>query len=1029
MSSDRRHLSLPVVSRSRHCDEPDVPHPDEFRPGASAWDPRFSRRAFMQTMGASLALAGAYGCSDKPKEAIVPYVDQPEQIVPGEPLFFATALLRSGYARGVIVQSHEGRPTKIEGNPDHPASHGAADVSMQAAVLSLYDTKRSQTVTLAGEPVTWGAFVEAFKERVHEDGAGVGILTGAITSPALIDQLDRVLRKYPKAKRYTAEAIDRANARAGAQSALGQPYEPIYHIDQCDVIVSLDSDFLWDEPGSLTYARHFADGRRVRDDNLKMSRLYVAESAFSLTGTKADHRLPVQPAEIAQLANALLQRINGENSSPLKPAQQQWLDAAAHDLLAARGRSLIIVGESQPPEVHAVATAINAALGNLDQTIDYIAPVTDQRGGSLADLMRDLSRDDISTLLIFSDNPVRRSPGDLALGDAIGKLSSVRNPDGSLKNFVVHHGLYANETTFVSQWHVPAQHTLETWGDARAYDGTISIIQPLIAPLYQGHAVSDVLGLMLGEPDLSAYETLRRYWRQQTKINQPDAFDQWWNRALQRGVIENTASPRIKMSATATPMLASPKAIAGLQLVLRPDYSIWDGCDFNNPWLQELPRPLTKIVWGNAAIMSFPTARRHGLHDDDVVRLSVDQHTLEAPVLVSPGVADDVIVLHLGYGQHKIVSNATAVDVVPDLFGVNAYRLRMAGALWTTPVTLEKIDRTEHVVRTHNHHAMAVDTDDPSVKSDLTPQVVATPETSDDDLKLHNRKLIRAATLAQRKDDPDFVRKMNEKVDSLYNTWDYSKGQQWGMSIDLTTCIGCNACIVACQAENNIPVVGPDQVDREREMHWIRIDNYVGGPEESPRVYHQPVPCMHCENAPCEYVCPVGATSHSVDGLNQMTYNRCVGTRYCSNNCPYKVRRFNFFNYTAGSKNEFGMQRNPNVTVRSRGVMEKCSYCVQRIVYARRKTEIAQLNAEANGATDDVVHPMMERLQTACQQTCPTNAIVFGDIRDPKSKVAALKADPMNYGLLEELTTKPRTTYLAHLSNPNPALTGGGGAA
>ncbi|MGN6725607.1 MAG: molybdopterin oxidoreductase, partial [Tepidisphaeraceae bacterium] len=642
MSKDRRHVSLPVVSRTPRCDEPAEPHPDEFRPGASVWDSRFSRRSFLQTMTASLALAGLYGCSDRPSEAIVPYVDPPEQVVPGEPLFFASTLTRGGYGRGVLVTSHEGRPTKIEGNPDHPASLGAADVGMQADVLSLYDPKRSQTVTHAGQASTWGKLIETLNQHLARTGDGLCVLTGACTSPTLIDQLDQLRRKDPSAAFFSSEPIDRSNTRRGAQLAFGQLAEPIYHLDRCDVIVALDSDFLWDEPGSLPYARQFADRRRTHANGLSMSRLYAAEGNFSVTGSKADHRLPATPAQVAHLAQALLNALqndalqNGQALADLPPAHARWLAAAVADLQAARGRSLIVVGDSQPPEIHALAAAINQQLGNIGTTVEWIPPVVDPRGGNLRDLVHAIHRGEVRTLLMLCENPVRHSPNDIPLAEALQQLSTALAPDGSYQNFVLHHGLYANETAYVSQWHVPAHHALESWSDARAFDSTASIVQPLIAPLYASRSAGDVISLLLDEPHRSPYECVRRYWQSQTGIHQPDAFETWWNRVLQRGVIDGTRAQPIPVSQAAAPALGASTAASstGLVLLLRPDYSVWDGSAFHNPWLQELPRPLSKIVWGNAALLGPATAAKYGVVEQDVIRLSAGGSSVEVPAVL-----------------------------------------------------------------------------------------------------------------------------------------------------------------------------------------------------------------------------------------------------------------------------------------------------------------------------------------------------------------------------------------------------------
>ena len=1023
-------LALPILAAGTPtpaCRDAAEPHPNEFARGAAVWDESFSRRGFLAGMGASLALAGLTGgCSDRPSEPIVPYVDPPEQVVAGESQFFATTLTRGGYGRGVIVTSREDRPIKIEGNPDHPASLGAADAQMQAAILGLYDPLRSNTVTHAGKPTTWGAFTKALAIAVasHSDdaGAGMAVLTDPVTSPTIAALMGELKQRWPKLQWRTHQPFGREAMRSAHQffsphasrSILIGPeqrLEPIYDFTKADVIVAFDSDFLTDEPGSLAYARQFADCRRVTSVRPTMNRLYAAEADFSITGAQADHRLPAKPSRVAVLLQALATQMESSTAptpTDLTPAEAAWLSAAATDLARTHGRSLIIVGPTQSATAQAIGLKLNKWLGNFDQTIridrsPMLSPNDRDAAGALA---ADITEGRVRSVLLLANNPVRTSPGP-ALAKALTNLSN--RPDG----FTAHLGQYANETAFVCQWHVPQQHELEQWGDATAHDGTISLVQPLIAPLTGGKNAIELLDIMLGR-ERSAYEIVRSV--SAVHLGQGPAFEESWNAALRRGTLFTPAALSLPLDlAKADEQVVVPPT--GIEIAIRPDASIGDGSLYHNPWLQELPRPLTKLVWGNAALMSPATADRHSLSNEQILRIN---QAVELPVLTLPGLADDLILLHAGYGIHRVTGGDVALNVA---YGTDVFPLT---ALPMHGVTLSATDRTQPLVRTHNHHAMDVSAAaaDRSMPKSLTPNVIATPATSHEDLELHNRKLIRTATLGQFFKSPDFAPKMDgEEIKQLYPGWDYSTGPQWGMTIDLTTCIGCNACIVACQAENNTPTVGPDQVAKEREMHWLRVDSYF---DEAGRVHHQPVACMQCENAPCEYVCPVAATTHSVEGLNQMTYNRCVGTRYCSNNCPYKVRRFNFFNYTAPQPGSCAMQHNPDVTVRTRGVMEKCTYCVQRINYADRKTEIAALNAaDAGGDPAAVRHDMLGRLQTACQQTCPTQAIHFGDLMNPNAAVTRDKHDPRNYGLLVELTTKPRTTYLASITNPSPSMEGG----
>ena len=1011
-------LTLPVVPA---CRDAETPHDTEFASGLSGWDERLSRRHFLTvTAASSIAALAAGGCNDRPTEAIVPYVDPPEQVLAGEPQFFATTLTRNGYGRGVIVTSREGRPTKIEGNPDHPASLGAADAQMQAAVLGLYDPLRSSQVTEAGVPSTWGDFSSALRQRVLQARPGSGelaFLIDSTTSPTIKGLLTELIGTSGAIRLFVHESTGSRTVSADAPqstlaTALSQS-DVVLDLATADVIVAFDADFLVESPGSLAYAGQFADRRRIVPVHPAMNRLYVAESDVSVTGSTADHRLAVRPSRVGVLVAALSAQlgVGGAITQDLSTAEAAWLSAAATDLNAARGRSVVIVGDAQPVDVHAWADGVNRHLGNYGKTLRrHMSPAVRPGGalaaGGLNALTNAMKAGRVSTLLILSDNPARTAPSDIAFAKALAELS--RQPAA----FTAHVGLYANETAYACRWHAPAQHDLEQWGDAAAHDGTTSMLQPLIAPLTNGHSTIDLLNAAMGL-STTALEAVQKTWWGDGPRTDTVAFEQRWAATLRAGVAARPATSAIDLPLDTVD--SKRPSSAGIDIAFRPDPSIGDGSLFHNPWLQELPRPITKIVWGNAALISPATAERYNLKDEDVVSLRADERAIETPVLVVPGVADDTAVLHLGYGQHRLVGGDAAWSAANVPLGVDAYPLRTSDSPgFVAGARLVPTGRKQAVVRTHNHNAIAANANSPA----LRPNVVATPDTPRDELAVHHRKLIRTATLAQLAVQPDFAATMNEAdVKQLYPAWDYTRSPQWGMTIDLTACIGCNACITACQAENNTPSVGPEQVAKQREMHWLRVDTYQ---DDAGRLHHQPVPCMHCENAPCEYVCPVAATTHSVDGLNQMTYNRCVGTRYCSNNCPYKVRRFNFLNYTFYQPEPYKMQRNPDVTVRTRGVMEKCTYCVQRLVYADRKAEIAAL--DAGDRAEDVRRELFGRLQTACQQTCPTRAIQFGDLTDPAGAVVANKHSPLNYGLLTELSTKPRTTYLASITNPSPMM-------
>jgi len=942
----------------------------EFPRQAAVWDSGLSRRRFLQVMGASLALAGLSGCLSQPVEKIVPYVKAPEEVVPGQPLFFATAIALGGFAAGVLVESHMGRPTKIEGNPDHPASLGAADALTQAAILSLYDPDRSQTVTQGGQPSTWDAFVAALgaelAKQAASGGAGLRVLTETVTSPTLAAQLQALLATYPAARWHQYEGVHRDHAIEGARLAFGEPVGVHYRLDQADVILSLDADFLNAGPGHVRYAHDFAARRRVADGATAMNRLYVVESTPGVTGAIADHRWPVRSSQVEGVARALAAQL-GVAGVPA-PAEEalpaDWLAALARDLQAHRGRSLVVAGDQQPPIVHALAHALNDALGNVGRTVVYTDPVEAapvNQTESLRELATVMNAGEVELLVIIGGNPVYTAPADLAFADALARVP-----------FRVHLGLYADETAALCDWHIPQAHTLETWGDVRAYDGTITIQQPLIAPLYGGKSAYELLSALLGDATQTSHDIVRGHWEAQRGS---EGFNQFWQTALHDGVIAGSALPPrpVTLSAQWPAATAAPE---GLEVIFRPDPTIWDGAFANNGWLQELPKPLTKLTWDNVALVSPATAQRLKLSNEQVIELAYRGRTLRAPVWIQPGHADEAITLFLGYGRTRAGHVGTGA-------GYNAYALRTADAPWFDGGLAVRATGERYALAGTQHHFV-----------------------------MEGRDLIRAGTLAEFQADPEFIHHGRHKAEaSLYPPHPYP-GYAWGLSIDLGACIGCNACVIACQAENNIPVVGKEQVARGREMHWIRIDHYFAGDLDTPEVYHQPVPCMHCENAPCEPVCPVAATVHSPEGLNEMTYNRCVGTRYCANNCPYKVRRFNFLQFTDYHTESLKLLNNPDVTVRARGVMEKCTYCVQRINAVR----IAAEQAGRTIADGEIV--------TACQQTCPTQAIVFGNINDPNSRIAQRRASPLNYTLLEELNTRPRTTYLARLRNPNPEIEG-----
>lgn len=952
----------------------------EFPQQASVWMDPIGRRQFLQLMAASLALAGLGACTRQPDEKIVPYVRAPEDIVPGIPLFFATAMTLGGIASGVLVESHMGRPTKIEGNPKHPASLGATNAFAQASVLTLYDPDRSKVVSQVGRISTWGAFLQTLNTKLSaqgaRQGAGLRILTETVTSPTLAHQLQALLAKFPSAKWHQYEPISRDAARVGARLAFGKEVETHYRFDKADVILSLDADFLSSGPGTLRYAREFAARRRVRAGQTAMNRLYVVECTPSNTGAMADHRLPISAGKIRSFAHAVAQGL-GVDLEPLGDAaastHASWIAALVGDLRRHHGASIVLAGDQQSPVVHALAHAMNHALGNVGSTVLYSDPVqanpVDQTE-SLRELVGEMEAGLVDILVILGGNPVFTAPADLRFAE---HLSNVR--------LRIRLGLYEDETSALCHWHLPEAHYLESWSDARAYDGTVTISQPLIAPLYEGKSAHELLAVLSGKSDRSSHDIVRDYWKSQNLT--PD-FEMFWRKSLHDGLIAGTALPpksvtlkRVRDWAASPP--PTPKSQDLLEIVFQPDPTIWDGRFANNGWLQELPKSLTRLTWDNAVLISPATAERLGLSNEEVVELRYRGRAVRGPVWIMPGHAEDSVTVHLGYGRTHAGRVGTGA-------GFNAYAIRTSDAPWFGPgLEIHKSGERYPLARTQHHHSM------------------------------EGRNLVRVGTIEQFREHPDFAHETAHDSSprlTLYPEHKY-EGYAWGMAIDLNACIGCNACVVACQSENNIPVVGKTEVAMGREMHWLRIDRYYKGDLDNPETYHQPVLCMHCENAPCELVCPVAATVHSDEGLNDMIYNRCVGTRYCANNCPYKVRRFNFYLYSDFTTRSLKLLRNPDVTVRSRGVMEKCTYCVQRINAARIKTK-----KEDRQIRDG-------EIVTACQAVCPTEAIVFGDINNPKSHVSTLKAEPRNYGLLAELNTKPRTSYLARLRNPNPEIEGG----
>ena len=958
-------------TRDHQCDAPRGPGLD-----------RLSRRAFFRLAGAGAAAAGFAACSSRPARDILPYANQPPEVTPGVPLHYATALVEDGFATGEVVASHQGRPTQLEGNPDHPASLGATRARDQAAVLSLYDPQRARSITDRGVPAAWSAIEQLLAAARARGGQGLQVVLEPTSSPLIVELIERVRAALPAARfAFWAPFAPRAQL-AGNRLALGRALQTQLDLRTADAIVALDADLVADHPMALAHARQIADRRRVVDGHSAMSRLYAVESGYSPTGVIADHRLRVRPSEVERNAVALRAAVTAQGRPGARPAA---LDAAlaaararrapdgpardaatiaamARDLGRAAGRSVVAVGDRQPPVVHAIAAAINAALGNLGRTVWFTEPVVYEAGQPSHDV--DALRGEPTTLLVLGGNPAYAAPADLGLADAIARAPAS-----------LYLGLYDNETARACRFVVPGLHDLEQWGAARAHDGTITPIQPLIEPLFDGRSVAAILHQLLGDPPATEHARTRDAWARRLPGVDHDA-------ALARGAVAGSALPAVAVEvawhALAPAIAAAGSRSAPLELAIAPHPFVRDGRHTNNPWLLELPEPASQLTWDNAAQLSPRTAAGLGVDTGDIVALSVaagdrHDHTAAVPVIIVPGHADDAITLHAGFGRDGGERVARGI-------GTSAFRL------WTTAGGLQPaVTATPR----GDHRALAIT------------------QTHRD---LEHRPIALGGTLHQLRDDAAFRDELARQRSPLASLLDPFPGPfpalpaQWAMSIDLTTCTGCAACVMACAAENNTPVVGRGQVLNKREMHWLRIDRYVEGTADEPVAVVQPMTCQHCEQAPCEYVCPVEATTHSADGLNEMTYNRCIGTRFCSNNCPYKVRRFNWFDYRDRSLHQ--LASNPDVTVRDRGVMEKCTYCVQRI----RRAEIDARIADRRIGTHEV--------RTACQAACPAQAIAFGSLTDPASTVSEQRRRPHSYAVLHDQGTEPRTRYLARIRNP-----------
>lgn len=985
----------------------------EFPENATELTDGVSRRGFLRVMGASIALAGLAACR-RPVQKIMPFSKQPEDIIPGNPLYYATAMPFQGNLIGLIAENNEGRPTKLEGNPMHPASLGATNNFNQAAILGMYDPDRSRSPINNGQRASLDDFAAYASTHFADTNRRIAFIAEANSSPTFQSLKNQALNKFRNASWVTYEPFGEDNVIEGNQVAFGRRLRSSYNFDNADVIVSLNNDFMSStHPNNIVYARQVTQRRKVTNSNAELNRMYMVEDSFSPTGSYADHRLRVKASEIEAFSYALaaelsarvsgLSQFNGHSN---KFTGHAWISILADELVANRGKSAVTAGMEHSPNVHATVAAINLALGNAGNTVSYLeVPHFDNQNNkqAFAALVDEMNAGSVDTVVIIGANPVFTAPASLNFSGALSKVSTVINLSE-----------YVDETALSSFWHINRAHFLETWGDGYSFNGTRSVIQPQIQPLHGGISEIEFLNLILTGQLANGYDLVQNTFRGYHRSN----FETRWTTILHDGVDTNEtfrAVPVRLASGFAAAMRSATNNLStldGIEVVIRPDHNLLDGRYANNSWLQELPDPMTKITWDNVALMSPNTAEKLGVSNEDVVEISANGTFIKIAAWIQPGHVDDSITLTAGYGREGIGRVASSyIDYLAG--GVNVYAIQTHAQPFCFSASVSRTGDTYDIACVQDHNS------------------------------LEGRDLFRQATISDYQKNPDFatfafvhgypVPGMKEAEElgkkapvSLFSELDEDNlsaypdyEPQWGMAIDLSACYGCNACVIACQAENNIPVVGKREVRRGREMHWIRNDRYfVGDNPDEPQAVHQPVTCMHCEMAPCEEVCPVAATTHSEDGINQMTYNRCIGTRYCANNCPYKVRRFNFFNYskeyltTGDDPNIIQMAMNPEVTVRFRGVMEKCTFCVQRVNRAKIQSKIETGSPKP---ADGTVIP-------ACAQACPTEAIYFGDITDKNSQVAKIKSNERNYQMLEELNTRPRTSYLAKITNPNPAL-------
>jgi Fe-S-cluster-containing dehydrogenase component len=952
------------------------------------------RRTFLSLMGASISLATLAGCR-RPEERIVPYVSKPEEITPGIAQHYATTMPFGTESYRLLVEAHEGRPTKIAGNPSDVSSQGATNIWANASVLNLYDPDRSRRVLNLGKESSREAFAAFWATQyaafTASKGEGLAVLSESFASPTLERLRLEFLAAFPNATFATYEPVSDENILKASEVAFGAALEPVYEFSLADVVLSVDADFLGTETRQVENTRGFATRRKLTSEKDSMNRLYLVESRLSQTAAMADHRLALPSRLVGMYLEIVASELKHLGIDvPAKvvkdPKHDAFAKAVAKDLAAHKGRSLVVVGRQQPPAVHALALAMNIALGNFGQTVQYrpnpaAAYSSTESFSKLVGLMGERK---VKALVILGGNPMYNAPANLGFKPALANVP-----------IVAHLSPAVDETSAVATWHVPMRHYLESWGDTLDTRNIAGVVQPLIAPLYDGMNMVEVLSLLATGKDAKDFDIVRTTWK--SMVGDSDAE---WRKVLHNGIFTAPGSSNgssVNAGALSTFLAGNPfpsdaPTADSLEVIFYPSPAVHDGRFANNGWLQEFPDPVTKITWDNVAMIGQATADALGVQSKDLVRISVGGRDVGLPAWIVPGMAFGTVAVALGYGR-------AAAGRVGNGVGANAYSIRNSMAPFMDfGATVSRIRGAADIACVQDHHGLDRE------------------KMAREGIQKRLPQIFREATLDEYRRHPEFAKERVE-MPPLRSMWDehsYTEGRQWGMSIDLNACTGCGACTIACQSENNIPIVGKKQVLNGREMHWIRVDRYYSGTDAEPNVHVQPVACMQCEMAPCEQVCPVAATSHDEEGLNGMTYNRCIGTRYCSNNCPYKARRFNFFNYTSEMPETVQMAQNPDVTVRFRGVMEKCTFCVQRISQARivAKREGREI---ADG-----------EIRTACEESCPAQAIVFGNINDPNSKVAGVKKLNRDYALLGELNLRPRLTYLAKVRNPNPELGGNG---